>query len=129
MRLEREKKEKLQQRIMRNVVVDIESRCWIWKRAQNSAGYGYVNMRLPGYAQVRRVLAHRLAYHVFRRRPPRDRQVAHDYRCISRLCVNPYHLRATTQSANERDKKRTILWERRQLRELCAVTHFMESRR
>lgn len=125
MKLDREKKQALQERVMRNVVVDIRSRCWIWQRSINSAGYPAIQMRLEGYRHVVKVLAHRLSYHVFRRRPPKDRQIAHDYRCISRLCVNPEHLRATTQSANERDKRRAILWERRQLRELFAPTHFM----
>ncbi len=127
MRLDREKKDALQLRLMRNVVVDVESRCWLWQRSTNSCGYPVVQMRLKGYRNPARVLAHRLSYYIFRRRPPKDRQIAHDYRCISRRCVNPAHLGATMQSANERDKRRTTNWHRRQLRELFPPTHFMEA--
>lgn len=127
MKLVQAVKERLRERLMRNVVVDIDSRCWLWQRRTNNEGYAEVQMRLDDYDYPVKVLGHRLSYHIFRRRPPRTRVIAHSVRCISKRCINPEHLRATTQSCNVRDRKRTTEWRRRQLRDLFPPTHFQEA--
>ncbi len=119
---------RLQSRIRKNVTIDADTGCWLWKLRKNNSGYGVVSVRLKGYVHPVKLFAHRLSYAVFKRMPPRNRQIAHSFRCVGPSCCNPEHLRATTQSANERDKKRAAAWRRRKkkLREVFPPTHLQE---
>ena len=94
---------------MRNVRVDAASGCWVWTGRRSNVGYAVMTMREDGKIYPRQV--HRISWAVFHGRAvPAGRVVAHDYRCISCACVNPDHLRATTQAANIRDKRRAERW-------------------
>jgi hypothetical protein len=98
------RREQLRLRILRNVLVDEVTGCWLWRRRKNNNGYGIFTVRVKGYLTPRPLFAHRVSYEVFKRGIPEGRVVAHS--CARRACVNPAHLRATTASENERDKYR-----------------------
>lgn len=86
---------------------------------KNNGGYPCMSIRIPGGGEKtppKRYYAHRVSYEVFKLKPRKHGVVAHHYKCISQLCVNPEHLRKTTQSTNERDKKRAAKWKRIALR-------------
>jgi hypothetical protein len=105
-------RERLQERIKRNVNVDADTGCWLWTASINNGGYAKMSIYLPGKGVVK-MYAHRVAYEVFKKFPRKHGQVAHDYRCVAQHCCNPDHLRKTTQEANERDKKRAAKWARK----------------
>lgn len=66
--------------------------CWLWQRALNGAGYGWVSLR--GQAN----LAHRLAVSA-----PKGVDILHA--CDTPACVNPWHLREGDQKANSLDTR------------------------
>lgn len=97
---------RMQRRILRNVEVH-PSGCWLWTGRLNNDGYAVMSMRMPGCKSPRPMFGHRVAWEAFRkRRMPKRRVGAHSVRCVSRACCNWEHVRATTQSHNERDKAR-----------------------
>lgn len=105
------RRSRLMARIMRNVTVHEPSQCWLWTGGLNNIGYGTINMRTEGKKHPTPRQAHRVSWEVFKgRRIPKGRVIAHHYKCVSARCCNPDHLRATTQKANCRDKKRAIAW-------------------
>jgi hypothetical protein len=71
------------------------SGCWQWigAKQQQQVGKGQ-----PVYGSFRSELAHRWAYRVAHGKIPRGLVV--DHLCKNSLCVNPYHLEAVTQKAN-----------------------------
>lgn len=68
--------------------------CWEWTAYRNNRGYG--TFSLDGSMK----LAHRVSYTLFVG-PIADGMVV-DHLCDTPACVNPDHLRATTQRANVR---------------------------
>lgn len=123
-------KMRLRDRIRRNIVVDAAAGCWLWARRINNSGYGVMSIRIEGYRHPVKFFVHRVSYAVFKRTPAEGRVIAHSIRCVNPSCCNPEHLRATTQSANERDKKRAERWRKRQLREVPPPVHeFLEDLR
>lgn len=113
---------RMRKRIMRNVFILGE--CWIWTGRRNNVGYGVMSCRLPGYRHPRPMFVHRVAWEAFhRRRMPRGRVGAHHHRCLSIACCNFEHVRATTQSHNERDKGRAKRWRLRHVRIEFPPTH------
>jgi hypothetical protein len=119
-----ERREALRERIKRNVRVECVSGCWLWTGRANK-GYGTLTVRLPGYDTPRPLYAHRVAYEVFKRRPPDGLHIAHSIRCVSPLCCNPDHLTAKTPSANMLDKRPAKRWRERNLREIWPPTHYL----
>lgn len=62
--------------------------CWFWTGSKTKAGYGNFGV---GYSTE---LAHRIAFGDI----PNERQIHH--KCRNKLCVNPEHLEAITQTEN-----------------------------
>jgi hypothetical protein len=75
--------------------IDPDTLCWNWQSRIDSKGYGH--MRFGG----REMLAHRLAWLLFRGEDPGARFVLH--KCDNPLCVNPDHLFLGDAGDNIRD--------------------------
>lgn len=69
-----------------------ESGCWVWNKAVNACGYGI----------LKRGLAHRVSYTVFKGVIPNGMCVLHS--CDVPSCVNPNHLFIGTHTDNMRDR-------------------------
>ena len=103
--------DRLRERIVRNTILHPDFGCWIWMGRKDAGGYGRITIRVrDGRGHPIPMRVHRVAYEVFRRAIPRGRHVAHHFKCVSPLCCNPWHMRATSQSSNERDKARSRRW-------------------
>lgn len=70
--------------------------CWNWKSAKNKQGYGMICIDRKG------VLAHRVAYSIFKGEIPPGMCVMHT--CDNPSCCNPYHLRTGTVLENNADR-------------------------
>ena len=92
------------ERIIANSVLDLATDCWVWtgKKVMSRTGserfYPVLTVKVDGKVKNKR--AHHLALTEFRgkRRPSKLFVAAHS--CNNSLCVNPMHLRWTTQSGN-----------------------------
>lgn len=78
------------------------SGCWIWTSNRTPNGYGLYVRRGgrgdDGRRLFQRELAHRVVYRAFRGEIPTDLVI--DHLCRIKSCVNPNHLRVTTQQIN-----------------------------
>jgi hypothetical protein len=74
--------------------------CWIWTGAKNHNGYGSIMFYSSPHNYSSR-LAHRMSYQVFVGDIPDGMVVSHT--CDNRACVNPDHLRVSTQVDNIKD--------------------------
>jgi len=74
--------------------------CWIWMAASGHHGYGRAYAVLDG-KQMNGLLAHRLAWMLYRGQIPKGLNVLHN--CDVTSCVNPHHLFVGTQLENIRD--------------------------
>ena len=79
--------------------VENEDGCWISTYSVASHGYAQIGWKDPGYRQV--VTAHRAAWVYFTgEQIPEGMTI--DHKCKNRPCVNPDHLRMTTNFENAR---------------------------
>lgn len=81
-----------EERLLRQVVCDVRTRCWLWTGATNGSGYGIT--MLAGH----RTTAHRAIYTVLR--SPVAVGLTLDHLCRTRLCGNPDHLEPVTFLVN-----------------------------
>jgi hypothetical protein len=82
------------ERIMRHVLPEPNSGCWLWAGSVNVHGYGTVNFR------QRSALAHRAVWILIKGEPPVGLEL--DHKCRVRCCVNPDHLEWVTHEENVR---------------------------
>lgn len=110
------KSEPLPTRILRSIVPDTATGCWVWKYRTDRDGYGRIAVR-----QGVREEAHRTAFETFVGPIPDGLQLDHlchntdadcpgGRRCGHRRCVNPAHLEPVTALTNsQRRDRRTAL--------------------
>lgn len=73
--------------------INNEGSCWLWTKGKSSAGYGIFTLH-----KREQYYAHRWSYTQLVGEIP-DGAVL-DHKCNNRSCVNPKHLRITTQTYN-----------------------------
>lgn len=96
--------EDIKSRIKENSCVDPISGCWIWTKALQYVGYGFIsawNEKKQRYA-MRTV--HRVSFEEFVGPIPKGRIVAHT--CDTTFCCNPEHLWIGTRKQNTADMVR-----------------------
>lgn len=69
-----------------------ESGCWEWTRGRFGYGYGKISVKRRGWG------AHRVYYQLIRGWVPDNQVMSHE--CDNPPCINPDHLKATTQWEN-----------------------------
>lgn len=83
--------------------VDKSGDCWVWTSSQWGKGYGKFTVKDVSIA------AHRFAYQDTKGPIPEGMQI--DHLCMNKLCVNPDHLEAVTNSENQyRAKEKRGCW-------------------
>ena len=80
--------------------VDKTETCWNWTGCLDRKGYGIIGDKIGDRKVNLRV--HRLAYSTLVGPLADDAQV--DHRCHNARCVNPEHLRPTTQKQNQENR-------------------------
>lgn len=81
---------------------DPDSDCILWAGLKNDRGYGYHWVTMEDGTK-RLIGAHRISHYLATGDWPGQLVVAHS--CNRRHCVNPDHLRATTQADNMADRE------------------------
>ena len=89
----------------RRYIPEPNSGCHLWLCYYNEHGYGQTRV---GGRKGCNILAHRLAWELFRGPIPDELFVLH--RCDNPACVNPDHLYVGTQVDNEADVARRKRW-------------------
>ena len=93
-----------------------ENGCWIWDMAKNKDGYGTVTYEHKTW------LAHRLSFTVFVGSIPKGKVI--DHTCNIRACINPNHLKPSTDGDNFRrsNHPKAILHREQRCKEGHSVT-------
>jgi|SRR5882724_3589651 len=74
----------MKERLMKSIIVDEITKCWLWQKEINKNGYGVIYVLRTGK------LAHRISYQTFK--GPIMEHVLHISSCPNRCCINPDHL-------------------------------------
>jgi|SRR6478736_2190505 len=94
-------KERWREYIRQRVKIDPKTGCWLWQQHRDKHGYGHST---HAYNHGLDQEAHRAAYHVFKGRIPKGKQVRHQ--CHNPPCCNPDHLLLGVQKDNVADNVR-----------------------
>ena len=89
--------ESLEVRLLRRVICDIATRCWLWQAAKDPKGYGRMGVEVAPKV-MRMATVHRVSYQLYRGPIPDGLQI--DHLCRVRHCVNPDHLEVVTPYEN-----------------------------
>jgi hypothetical protein len=89
----RKKGVRVDQWLLKNMAVNMNTGCWEWTRTQNGVGYGISN----------RAYVHRLMAEVVGGPIPKGKFVLH--RCDNPICFRPGHLFIGTHADNMRDAR------------------------
>lgn len=103
MNFDKEEKEKLKNRILKNIVINKSTNCWEWTLSCDN-GYGRIKVN------YKRMLVHRISYYIYKGYIPDNMFVCHH--CDNPKCCNPEHLFLGTPKDNMQDclkKKRMII--------------------
>jgi len=84
----------LADRLMKHILPEPNSGCWLWMGCILPTGYAYMTLG------DRTKYAHRVSYETFKGPIPKDLQL--DHLCRVRSCVNPNHLEPVTMLENIR---------------------------
>lgn len=82
-------------RIINNSIPITESGCWIWLKATDKDGYGFIKVNRK---QMR---THRVSHEIFNEEIPTGMMVCH--KCDTPSCINPNHLFVGTATDNGQD--------------------------
>jgi hypothetical protein len=109
--------------------VDKTETCWIWKASLHEYGYGVFWANRDG--KYRSLRAHRFAWELLKGAITPGMQL--DHVCHNRACVNPDHLRETTNKQNHENYRGThstnttgyrgVYWSSAESRYRVQVTH------
>lgn len=80
------------EKIYFNVLCNIETKCWEWKKGKDESGYGFITVK------GKNKRAHRFSYEIFVSKIKDKMQINHI--CNNRRCVNPNHLEQVTHIEN-----------------------------
>lgn len=106
--------------------VDKSGSCWIWTSSRNKYGYGRFSV-----GRENQMLAHRYAWEILYGPIPSKIQL--DHICHNHACVNPGHLRETTNKqnhehlkgafANSKSGVRGVSWDASKMKWRATVGH------
>ncbi len=92
----------MEQRLIVNSVLDIETDCWVWIAARDkraSTPYGKINVWVPERGKSLMRQAHIVSYETFIGPIPSGFEI--DHSCRYGYCIAPYHLTAVSPAANK----------------------------
>jgi hypothetical protein len=102
----------LQERLLVNSIVDLETDCWLWTGAVDSKGYGKITLRVRRFVGKGRKKkevntpvghrVHRVAYELFKEEKIPEGMTVDHLACVCpyKNCFNPGHLEVVTVSVN-----------------------------
>lgn len=103
-------------RLIMNIKINHDSKCWEWIGHKDSDGYGSITFK------YKTIKSHRESYKIFNGEIPKNLSVLH--RCDNPSCINPDHLFLGNQSDNHKDmvsKKRHGFGERNGMSKLTTA--------
>lgn len=89
----------IEQRLLRNSILDPITGCWEWQGKKDKYGYGQMTVRVAGRPSPINVYVHRMAVIVFQGKQL-NRSLHVDHLCRHPACLNPEHLIVRTARTN-----------------------------
>lgn len=87
----------LEERLLRRLVCNIQTRCWEWQLKKTEKGYARMVVDFNG-KKWRTKYVHQVAYELYKGTIPDGLQI--DHLCRNRSCANPDHLEVVTGYEN-----------------------------